>query len=51
MKSAWVEAATKRAAAGCAPVETALKRLPPTPAIVLTAGSRNGSQDGAVFHF
>ena len=51
MKSAWLEAATKRAAAKCAPVEPALKRLPSVPAVVLTASPGSGAQDGAVLLF
>ena len=51
MKSAWLEAATKRAAAECAPVEPALKRLPSVPAVVLTASPGSGAQDGAVLLF
>jgi len=51
MKSAWFEAAKKRAAAGGAPGEPAAKRLPPAPAIVQTAGQGGGAQDGAALHF
>jgi hypothetical protein len=51
MKSAWFEAAKKRAAAGGAPGEPAAKRLPPAPAVVQTAGQGGGAQDGAVLHF
>jgi hypothetical protein len=51
MKSAWFEAAKKRAAAGGAPGEPAAKRLPPAPVVVQTAGLGGGAQDGAVLHF
>ena len=48
MKSAWFEAAKKRAAARSAPGEPAAKRLPPAPFVVQTAGPGGGAQDGAV---
>jgi hypothetical protein len=51
MKSAWFEAAKKRAAAGGAPGETAAKRLPPAPAAVQTAGPGGGADGGAVLYF
>jgi hypothetical protein len=51
MKSVWIEAAKKRAAAGGAPREPAAKRLPPTPADAQTTGPDSGAQDGTVLHF
>jgi hypothetical protein len=51
MKSAWFEAAKKRAAAGRAPGEPAAKRLPPAPVVVQAAGPGGGAQDGAYLLF
>jgi hypothetical protein len=51
MKSAWFAAAEKRAAARGASGEPAAKRLPPAPAVMQTAGSGGGAQDGAALYF
>jgi hypothetical protein len=51
MKSAWLEAAKKRAAEGAPPESTRRSAYLQPPAVVQTAGSGGVAQDGAVLHF